>query len=194
MNGKKGPVIVVSGQVGTGKTTHAKLLAREFNLRYVSSGQLFRELAKERGFTLEEFHRLAEKDPKIDLLVDKRALREAERGSVVIEGHLTAWIVKELADIRILLTAPLEVRAKRVAERDNITLDKALKDVMLRDESNKLRAERYYGVDLSDWTIFDLVLNTSKLTVHGTFEVLKTFVGECLKLREAAGDLSSLRD
>ena len=184
MGERKGLVIVISGQVGTGKTTHAKLLAEEFNLRYVSSGQLFRSLAKERGLSLEEFHKLAEQDPKIDLLVDERAVREAEKGNVVLEGHLTAWIVKDLADVKILLVAPFEVRVQRVAEREGIGLEEALKDVTQRDESNKLRAKKYYGIELSDWSIFDIIINTGKLPISGVFNVLKTFVYEYLKVKE----------
>ncbi|MEM4805085.1 MAG: nucleoside monophosphate kinase, partial [Thermofilaceae archaeon] len=78
--------VAVSGKPGTGKTTYARHIAQVFNLRYVSSGELFRRIAQERGIDLVELHRLAELDESIDREVDARALREAERGGVVVEG------------------------------------------------------------------------------------------------------------
>ena len=44
----RGLVITVSGFHGSGRTTHAKRLARAFGLRYVSSGTIFRQMAEER--------------------------------------------------------------------------------------------------------------------------------------------------
>ena len=39
-------VVTISGLHGSGKSTYAKALAEEFRLRYVSAGQLFRDIAK----------------------------------------------------------------------------------------------------------------------------------------------------
>jgi cytidylate kinase len=113
-----GLVIAISGKPGAGKTTYAKEVARLFNLRYVSSGSLFRQLAIERGVSLVELHKLAEKDFGIDRIVDGRAVEEAKRGDVVVEGHLAGWVLRDFSDLRIFFTAPLEVRAMRVAARD----------------------------------------------------------------------------
>lgn len=173
---KKGLVIAVSGQVGAGKTTYAKKLAETFGLRYASSGGLFRKLAEDLGVSLIKLHEMAETDPKYDLMVDKRARKLAEEGNIVIEGHLAAWVLQDIADILILLKAPLEVRAKRLAERDGKTVDKALEEIKLREESNRRRCLKYYGKNMDDWTIFDIIIDTSKLDINQIFNVLKTFV------------------
>ncbi|MDH5201053.1 MAG: AAA family ATPase, partial [Candidatus Bathyarchaeota archaeon] len=70
---ERGLVIAVSGLHGSGRSTHAKRLAEEFGLRYVSSGTIFRQMAEERGLTLEEMSRLTEEDPEFDKLIDERA-------------------------------------------------------------------------------------------------------------------------
>ena len=175
-------VIAVSGKPGSGKTTHAKYLAERFNLRYVSSGALFRRIAKERGLSLLELHKLAEEDSSIDLEVDRRAEEEARKGGAVIEGHLAVWVLGDSADLKFLFTAPLEVRARRLAARDGKSLDEALAEIRVREESNRRRALRYYGLDIDDYSVADLVLNTAKLDVEGVKRVVEVFVEEYLRL------------
>ena len=53
--------IAVSGLHGAGTTTVAQGLVEAFNLRYISAGMIFRQLAKEKGITLVELSQLAEK-------------------------------------------------------------------------------------------------------------------------------------
>ncbi|MEM0023654.1 MAG: AAA family ATPase [Thermofilaceae archaeon] len=174
--------VAVSGKPGTGKTTYARHIAQVFNLRYVSSGELFRRIAQERGIDLVELHRLAELDESIDREVDVRALREAERGGVVIEGHLAVWLLSEHADLKIVLVAPLEVRVERVAKREAKPIVEVEKEVRTRELSNRARALKYYGVDIEDLSIADIVINTAALDVEGVKRVLETFVREYLRL------------
>ena len=181
--GKQGLVIAVSGPPASGKTTYAKKIAARFGLRYVSAGELFRRLAAEHGLSLEEFHKLAEKDPRYDKLVDERSREEAKKGNVVLDGHLTAWIVKDLADILIYVKAPLEVRARRLASRDNKPYEEALREIALREESNRERFLKFYGIDIRDLSIFDLIIDTAKLPLESTWRVIETFVEEYLKTR-----------
>lgn len=181
---KRGLVIAVSGPPASGKSTHAKFLAERFSLRYVSAGSLFRGLAKELGISLEEFHRLAEQDPRYDLMVDNRSIEEAKKGNVVLDGHLTAWITKDYSDIKIYLTAPLKERARRIAEREGKRLEDAMRELQVREESNRRRYLEIYGIDITDLSIFDIVINTSKLPIEATRRILEQFVIEYLKYTE----------
>ncbi len=45
-----------AGLHGTGKSTIAKTVAQHFNFSYYSTGMAFRELAKEKKMSLEEFN------------------------------------------------------------------------------------------------------------------------------------------
>ncbi len=174
-------VIAISGQPGAGKTTYARFLAREYKLRYVSNGMLFRELAKERGVSFEELHKIAERDLSIDLEIDRRAEEEAKKGGVVIEGHLPVWLLGDLAHIKIVFIAPFEERVRRIASRDGLSEEEAARLIKTREESNWRRAQKYYGVDIRDLSVADLVVNTGKLDVLGVKRVVKTFVEEYRK-------------
>ena len=176
------PVIALSGLHGAGKTTAARALVEEFGLRYVSAGELFRRLAKERGMGLEEFSRYAERHPNIDREIDKRTAAEAKKGNVLIDAGLAGWMAKG-ADVRILLTAPLETRVKRIAKRDGRGYAEVLRETVERERSEAKRFKRFYGININDWSVFDLVLNTERLNPRRMAQVLRLSVGEMLEGR-----------
>jgi len=169
-------IIAISGPAGSGKTTHAKRLAKDLGLRYFSAGQIFRQMALERGVSLEELSKIAEKDPTIDLEIDRRTFEEARRGKVVLEGHLTAWIVKDIADVKIYLNAPLKLRILRIASREQRPIEEVARETLLREYSQLRRFMKFYGLDIRDLSIFDLVLDTSKLNIEQTYQIIRQYI------------------
>jgi len=99
-----------------------------------------------------------------------------------VEGHLAAWVLRDIADVKILLTAPLRIRAERIARRDRISIEAAISDIELRERSNKRRCKEYYGLDMDDWSIFDLIIDTSKLPATGIVKVIETYIHEYLRV------------
>jgi len=174
-------VIAVSGPPGSGKSTLAKLLAKELRLRYVSSGALFRRLAKERGMSLLEFTKLAEKDYSIDRMIDNEARKEALKGCVVVDGHIAGWILRDLAQVKVYLYAPKEVRASRIAMRDGKVFDEALREVEERERSESKRFKEIYGIDINDLTVFDICINTATYGIEETLRITVEAVKEAMR-------------
>ena len=112
-------ILTISGFHGTGKSIVGKLIAKKLGLKYYSTGQTFRDLAKEMNLTLEEFTEYVENNPDIDKRLDDKIIDIANKGNVIIDSQLSAYILKSIADFNILLTCPLEIRVKRIANRDN---------------------------------------------------------------------------
>lgn len=165
--------VVISGPPGSGKTTQAKLLAEHYGLKYFSAGRVFRELAQRRGLSLEELSLVAIKDPSIDLEIDRRTYEAVKEDNIVIDGHLAAWIVNDAVDFRVYITAPLSLRILRIASRDNKSLETAFKETVTREIAQKKRFMEIYGIDVSDLSIFDLVINTRRISIKETFEIIK---------------------
>ncbi|MEM2533076.1 MAG: AAA family ATPase [Candidatus Nezhaarchaeales archaeon] len=178
----KGLVIAVSGKPGAGKTTYAKAISQALNIRYVSIGSLFREIALKKGVDLLGFHRIAEGDAEYDLTVDRLALEEARKGNVIVEGHLAGWTLRDIADLKIFFTVPLEVGALRISKRDGKPFEEALQEVKFREESNRRRYLKIYGYDIADLTIYDLVVNTDKWSKEFLVEAIIGMVKNLLKL------------
>jgi cytidylate kinase len=166
-------VITIGGLHGTGKSSVADSIAQKFGLRRVSAGVIFRELAEERGMTLEEFSRIAEGDLDIDKLIDDTQKDAAKKGNCIIDGQLAAWMAGEYSDLNILLTAPVEDRIKRIAARDNTDFEFAKRETIAREGSEKARYFEYYKVDISDLSIYDLILNTGKYDLEGVTSIIE---------------------
>lgn len=173
-------VITISGLHGVGKSTYAEALSKAFKVRHVSAGELFRGMAKSKGMDIIELTRHAEGDPKIDRLIDNTVKGEAERGSVILDGVLTGWMVP-YADIKIFLDAPLRARIRRIAQRDGISLEKARRRTLIRERAERERFHKYYGINLDDKDLYDLVIDTNLLPKGVTIKLLEEIIREHVK-------------
>lgn len=165
-------LITVSGPAGSGKSTLAANLARELSFDHVSGGDIFREIAAERGLTPLELNRLAENEDQIDRDLDRRLRSTArEEDDLVLESRLAGWMAGEYADLRIWLDAPLDVRATRIADREEKPVEQAREETLARAESEAARYEEYYGIHIDDLSIYDLVINTARWPPEGVLEL-----------------------
>ena len=156
-------LITVSGPPGSGKSTNAAGLADALGVEHVSGGDIFREMATERGMSPVEFNEFAEEDPEIDRDLDRR-LRETaiERDAVVLESRLAGWLAADHADFRFWFDAPLSVRAERIAEREAKPVDRAKAETRRREASERKRYREYYDIDIDDLSIYDAAYNTAR--------------------------------
>ena len=183
-------VITVSGPHGTGKSTYARALAEDLHLRYVCAGELFRDLAKQRGMSLESFSRYAANNPEVDHLIDERTREEAKKGNVVIDAQLAAWIVKDEANIKLLLIASDAVRFSRIAQRDHVSFEFARNETLAREEIQRIRYKNYYGIDVSDLSIYDLRIDTGIHSIEITRRNIVDAVRNLLQKKELHGPLN----
>jgi cytidylate kinase len=152
--------ITVSGPPGSGTTTLARSIAEKHKFELISAGEMFRDLASERGMSVWEFGKLAEKDIGIDALIDVRQKETAKaRDNIVVEGRLSGWMVED-ADLRIWLTAPIACRAKRIATRDGMDEYTARELTLQREESERTRYRNYYKIEIDDLTPYHLTMNS----------------------------------
>lgn len=176
---KKGLTITVSGSSGSGKSTGAKAIAKAFNLRYISAGEIQRRIAKEKGITLEEQVKL--RGSEVDHEMDRRNLEFAMEGNAVIDARLSGWCAGDWADVRIFYDTPLKVRAQRVAKRDKISFKEALENIKNRDEEDNKKYKQLYGIDAFDKSIYNIVIDNEKLTKREARTVPVKLVKEILK-------------
>jgi cytidylate kinase len=179
---QKGMVICISGMAGTGKSTLSKRLAEKYGLNYYSGGDALKALAAEEGYDASQpgwwespvglkFLKQRQGDAKFDEAVDQKLLGYAEKGNVLLDSWTMPWLLK--TGFKIWLLASMEKRAARVAQRDRITAEQALKVLKEKEDRTKAIYKKLYGFALDeDFKPFDLVLDTDKLNAEEVFQVL----------------------
>jgi cytidylate kinase len=157
-------VIAISGMPGSGTTTAAKLVSAATGFTYRNTGQIFRAMAEERGMTLNEFGQLAAGNPEIDRELDRRQVEIGRAGNVLLEGRLSGHMLKKagVPCLAVWLEAPLEVRMQRVSSRDSLGLELAMQLSAERERGERERYLAFYGFDLLDTSLYDLVLDSSR--------------------------------
>ena len=158
-------IITVSGPPGTGTSTLSRILAKELGLRRVNSGDLFRKIADDRGISVGELGRIAEEGPEIDYLIDDAQKAMALEAGGVFEGRISAHVLD--ADLKILLKADRMVRAERIASREKKLVEDALRESKVREECEARRYEKYYNIDVSDFSVYDLVIDSGTWNERG---------------------------
>ena len=176
---KKGLTITVSGKSGSGKSLGAMAIAKALKLKYVSAGQILRNIAKEKGIHLVKMSEI--RGPEIDHNMDRQTLKLAMKGNVVLDGRLTSWAAGDWADVKIYYVCSIKTKAKRVAERDNVSVKEAEKMIMKRDKEDYKKYDELYGINSYDESIYDIIINNEKLTKKEAEIVPVKLVREFLK-------------
>lgn len=168
-------IVTISGPPGSGKSTLSEKVARHFDLELVASGDVFRAMAAEHGVDLEEFGHIAEADPAIDKEIDSRQVDMSRTGrDFLFEGRLSGWLID--ADLKIMLKTDMEVRARRISEREGIPIEQAQHETRARQESEAKRYREYYDIDIADLTPYDLVLESSVWDPESTANIAITAI------------------
>lgn len=102
--------------------------------------------------------------------VEATILEMAARDNVVVVGRAaTVVLARAPHTLRVRISAPESHRAQRVAQDQGLTLEAAEDQVRASDSERGSRVRFLYHVDWNDPMLYDLVLNTERLSVeHGT--------------------------
>jgi CMP/dCMP kinase len=164
----KREIITIAGSPGSGKSSTAKALAASLGYRHFSSGDIFRQLAVERGLSIEAMNISAEEQRDIDLMVD-RQLQELYRTEdrLVIDSRMAwRWMPESFRVFLILDPATAAERvfaqirgAGRMSE-DAASVDELRVSIERRAASEQRRYAALYEINATDPSNFDVVVNT----------------------------------
>lgn len=171
-------LLTISGLPGSGTTTVGKLLAEHYGVEMISAGDVFRGLAKERGMTLAEFGALAESDPSIDIEIDKRQSKIANSSDgLILEGRLAGHMAENA--LKLWVKAPMEVRVRRIVEREGSSFDVRLRETVEREASEALRYKEIHSIDINDLSIYDIVIDSSRWDQFVITDILIKAIDGC---------------
>jgi len=172
------PQIAVSGQSGCGNSTVSRLVAEQLQLELIN--YTFRTMAEEEGISFDELRRRAELSDAYDIQLDRRQVELAEKKPCVLGSRLAVWMLKT-ADLKVYLRASIENRAERIWKREGGSLEERRRETEERDRNDTERYKRIYGIDNTDFSSADLVINTDRFDQYQTAEIIVSAVSALQK-------------
>ncbi len=210
---KEGPTAIIFGSFlhGSGRSFLADKLAKSLEERGIpvtrlSSGQIFRELAKREGKSIEEFiaeitaskEKARQVDVEIDKEMKKRILEELEKGRVVlVDSNLAPFYapgIKVLVKVDPKIAGERVYKGKRASDKPFSSPEDARRAL---EERTRRDLERYkelasdpqvpeewrevYKKAVENWgneSVFDLVVDNS----GSVEESMKQIVNELVKI------------
>ena len=101
----------------------------------------------------------------------------AAESSCVIAGRSGFFVLKDVPNkVDIMLVAPRDKRIARVAEKQNLTPDKAALIVDRVDKSRENYVKRYTGNSRYDLRNYDLVLNVDDLSEDEVVDIILAYL------------------
>jgi len=160
-------IISISGDLGSGKSTVAQIIAKNLSLKHYSSGDLFRHIAKEKGITIEELLKIGEGSDALDIEIDQYVEKLGQtEDNFIIDSRLAWHFIPQ--SFKVFLKVDEIVGAQRIidqqrAEEQAATVEEMVNKNKQRRLSEIKRYKEYYNLDLSDIDQYDLIINTSSI-------------------------------
>jgi cytidylate kinase len=177
--------IVISGRIGTGKSTLAEHLADKLGWSLLDGGKIFRKIVKELNISIVEKTKIPDKlDIEFEEKVKQMLINEKHH---IVQSHLAGFVAQGIEGVyKILVVCEDEVgedipsiRIDRLMNRDFLSAEKAKYELKKREEEHLDKFRRLYVKSDPDWVYwdrkyFDLVVNTFSLNpIEATEYVLK---------------------
>lgn len=134
--------------------------------------------------------RLFFKDPASASLFESLNYELAAQGDVVLMGRGGQIVLAEVPGVfKVRIVAPAWLRAGRISQRANLSPDEAAEFVRKHDGKRRALIESIFDRNLSDWSLYDLVINTTGVSAELATDMI------CLAMeRSAKGDWSAERE
>lgn len=164
--------LTITGDLGSGKSSVAKMISKKLQINYISTGKIQRQIAKSKGLNTLELNIYSESNSEIDDFIDNKLKELNQSTDVFILDSRLAWFFIEKS-FKIYLIALPEVAAKRVLEDETrtsepvaTTINEKVNDLRQRRLLENTRFKKIYGVDCDKFKNYNLIVDSSTETIE----------------------------
>ena len=201
-------IVTIAHETGSGGPEIGIELAKRLGFRYVDR-EMLSEAAQRYGVGEDKLTELDEKKPSLferfDVetrqyitVIQSALLDQAELDNVVINSRGGQMLLRGLSHVlRVFVIAPFELRVKRVMDKmagqaqEGVDVRTTVEMVRRSDQEKHGRIRYLYDVNWGDPALYDLVLNTEKVTVDAAVGALAGLVRSLVVTEES---LQQVRD
>lgn len=198
-------VIAMTREMGSGGREVAQRLADELGLTLVLHELVEHDLAErlqvpesvvhhrfEGGASLRERWQVPTK--RLAQYTAEEVLELAQKGNALIRCWGACVLLREVPHVvRVRVCAPRELRERSVMERRSKDRGAARQEIERNDAAHKRTLQAAFGVDWDDPLLYDLVLNTGRLSIETCVKLVRDLV-ESPEMRETEASRAMLDD
>lgn len=163
-------IITLTGKPCSGKSTVAKIFCDNYNFKHISTGNMFREILKDKNLDILEFQK-GTKAQDIDKIIDEESIKIGKtRGheDILYDSRLGWYFIPN--SFKVFLDLNEDEMALRLfnSERDITEKGKNIKEakkrVTKRWEYENNRYKKLYKIDNTNMKNYDLIIDTKDKT------------------------------
>lgn len=163
--------ITITGNLGSGKSTVAKLLSEKYNFEVYSTGKVQRELAEQMNLSTLELNQLMMSDRKYDHMIDDataRISKDNKDKDIIFDSRL-AWNFVEHS-FKVFVSVRLDEAAGRVMndQRGSVekysSIEEAKELLTKRAETESIRYKDIYNLNYMDFSNYNLIIDSTYCT------------------------------
>ncbi|MGV8984340.1 (d)CMP kinase [Clostridium sp.] len=166
--------ITITGALYSGKSSVAKAISKALDYTYFSVGDLQRKLAVEKGMSITEYNKYM-LDNKLDHEVDNRTAEIGkEKDDFIFDARLAWHFIPD--SFKIYLKVDLDVAVERSMKNERgksekyASKEEAAVNITERCRLEGSRFKDIYNVDIKQESNYDLVIDTSNISMEGVIE------------------------
>jgi cytidylate kinase len=191
------PVVTISREPGSGGRIIGEKLAARLNLPLFHQ-EVMHEMAKSAKVSKRLVETLDERglnllEEWLASLVDTRHLWPdrylkhlmkvvgtiGRHGHAVLIGRGANFILPQASRLSVRVVAPLELRARNVADTFGCSSEEARRRVIKTDSERRAFIRKYFNADVADPLNYDLLVNTGRLTITGAVDAICASLEAC---------------
>jgi len=152
------------------------ILRERLNYDYIYTGKIQREIAGRYQMTTLELNKYAESHPEIDAEIDSTFKSLNNSTDLIVDSRLAWFFIPK--SFKVFLKTDLLVSASRISndnQRGNekySSKEEAAKHLFERKTSENKRYMELYGVDCSDFSNFNLIIDTSFISPESVADAI----------------------
>ncbi len=159
--------ITITGDLGSGKSTVATMIAEKLKFHFFSTGELQRQLAAQKNIDTLSLNKLSESDRSIDEYIDNELKKINQAQShYVIDSRLAWFFINH--SFKVFLRVNIEIGAERIlsdsdrmSEQINVSLNDKIVAIKERKQSENKRFYQLYNIQCSDMDNYDFIIDST---------------------------------